>query len=583
MNILGIQWGDTASACLVKDGKIIAASSEERYSRKKNDMQFPIQSIEYCKSFCKTVDFVALDSLRSDYLTKLTNMYSISVDEMVRMQHYYYYPLLYENKKIDFMEATKHLQVLDQYPSDYWRKVDKKKIETFTKDRTEIVSKFLNIDKSKIINIEHHLCHTSYGYYSSKFYDSPALILAIDGSGDAGLNATISIAEKGKIQRIYQTTNCIVGKIYSFTTLILGMRRLEHEYKVMGLAPYGMKKDYSKIYNAFSECLDLDGYKFILKKKPKDSYFYFKEKFEGIRFDVIAAGLQKWTEDIIYKWVNNSIKQTKIKNVVMVGGVSMNVKAMGNLLNNTNLKKLWVPGASNDESLCAGAALSYFYDTQKKKRHKELKSLYLGYDTDVEEKNFINKLKKNKSFKIYPYSHKKAASLISKSYVFGRCVGKMEFGARALGNRSIVADPRNFEMVKKINDMIKNRDFWMPFAPSIVENFAKKYLKNYKKSSSYHMTIAYNTTEEGKRLLPAACHPSDETTRAQIVSKDSSYEYYKLIIEFYKITNVGALLNTSFNLHGYPIVRTLDDALYVLNNSGLNGLLTKNYIIVKNQ
>ena len=125
---------------------------------------------------------------------------------------------------------------------------------------------------------------------------------------------------------------------------------------------------------------------------------------------------------------------------------------------------MWVPGASNDESLCAGSALSYFYDTQKKKKHKELKSLYLGYDADVEEKNFINKLKKNKSFKIYPYSHKKAANLISKSHVLGRCVGKMEFGARALGNRSILANPYMDGIVKKINESVKNRDFWMPFA-----------------------------------------------------------------------------------------------------------------------
>ena len=582
MNILGIQWGDTGSACLVKNGKLVAASSEERYSRRKNDMCFPIKSIEFCKSFCENIDVVALESLRSDYLTKLINMHSISVDEMIKMQHYYYYPLFYQNQNVDFIEATKHLQVLDQYPTDYWKKVDKRKIESFTEDRTEIVSNFLNVEKEKIVKVEHHLCHTSYGYYSSKFFDTPVLVFAIDGGGDSEINATISIAEKGKIKRIYQSKDCIVGRIYSFTTLIMGMKRLEHEYKVMGLAPYGMKKDFSLIYKTFSDCLDLDGYKFILKNKPRDFYFYFKNKFEGVRFDVLAAGLQKWTEDIIYRWVNNAIKETKIKDVIMVGGVSMNVKAMGNLLKNPDLNRLWVPGASNDESLCVGAALSHFYDS-KNKKHPELKSLFFGYDADLDEEKFINNLKKDKLFKIYPYNDKHAADLISQGNVLGRCVGKMEFGARALGNRSILADPRNFEVVKKINDMVKNRDFWMPFAPSIAEEFAKKYIKNYDKTISYHMTIAYETTDEGKKLLSAGCHPSDETTRAQIVNKDSSYEYYQLILEFYKITNVGALLNTSFNLHGYPIVRTLQDALYVLNNSGLNGLLTKNYIIVKNK
>jgi len=582
MKILGIQWGDTSSACLVKDGKVISATSEERYSRRKNDMQFPQKSLNFCKSSCDKVDKVVLSSVRSDYVSKLINLYSLPVSEIIKMQHYYYYPAFYENKKPDLIKLTKHLHIKKQYPENYWKIVDNRKIKTFTEDRTEIVSNFLKIKKEKISKIEHHLCHASYGYFTSNFFDKPCLVLTIDGAGDFGINATVCIAEKGKIKRIYETTNCIIGRIYSYVTLVLGMRRLEHEYKLMGLAPYGMKKDFKPTYEVFNEILNLEGYKFTFKNKPQDSYFHFKRKLEGQRFDVVAAGLQKWTEDIIFNWVSNAIKETKIKDVVISGGVSMNVKAMGNLMKIKNLKNLWVPGAGNDDSLCIGAALNFYHTNQKPKKHYFLRSLYLGEDSNYQEDEFINRLKRHsKKFIIHKYSPESAARLLSKGYVLGRCSGKMEFGARALGNRSILADPRDFQTIKKINEMIKNRDFWMPFAPSIMENYKKKYILNFDKSLSEHMTIVYETTKEGTEKLKAACHPSDNTVRAQIVFKHTSLDFFKLIEAFSKITGVGALLNTSFNLHGFPIVRNLTDALYVLKNSGLNGVITNKYIIMK--
>ena len=159
----------------------------------------------------------------------------------------------------------------------------------------------------------------------------------MDGSGD-GLNASISVGDKGKLKRIYGTSDCIVGRIYSHITLLLGMRRLEHEYKLMGLAPYGEKYFNNECYQVFNEILKLEKYNFKINKKPADAYFHFKKRLEGFRFDTIASSLQLWVENIVKKWVLNTVKLKKINNICFSGGVGMNAKAMGKLIENKKLK-----------------------------------------------------------------------------------------------------------------------------------------------------------------------------------------------------------------------------------------------------
>ena len=435
------------------------------------------------------------------------------------------------------------------------------------------------IPEKKIIHIEHHKCHANYGYYTSPFKKEKCLVFTIDGSGDRGINATISVGKNGVLKKFYETKNCIIGRIYSYITLLLGMRRLEHEYKIMGLAPYAQEKIDNVAYKVFDDCLKLDGFKFKFKKKPKDSYFHFERKLKGKRFDIIAAALQQWVEDMIIKWVKNTIKLKKINKIVFSGGVSMNAKAMGKLLELKEVKSLWVPGAGQDDSICIGAAMEN--KINKKDKFFDMKSLYLGSDANIEELNFIIKIKKNIKYRVIKYTPNIAAKYLSEGRVLGRCVDRMEFGPRSLGNRAIIADPRKIETKELINKMIKKRDFWMPFAPTVLDTFAKKYLKNTHKFCSYHMSVTYNTTTIGYQNLKAACHDADKTVRAQILTKKINQKYYELIASFKKRTNCGALLNTSFNLHGYPVVRTLNDSFYVLANSGLDGIITDNYIILK--
>tara|TARA_B100000795_G_scaffold270028_1_gene262012 strand:- start:10156 stop:11907 length:1752 start_codon:yes stop_codon:yes gene_type:complete len=579
MNIIGIQWGDTSTAAAIENNKVIAAIAEERFTRIKNEMSFPINSIKYCINQFKNqqIDLVTIASKEFEYINTLTHFYSLPISEMIKLQDTYYYPLFYQNKKKDLLLLLKKFWNTNQYPKSYWSNVNSSKIKTFSKDVRKITSQATGVADKKILNIEHHKCHANYAYYSSPFKDKKCLIFTIDGAGDRGINATISIGNNGKMEKFYETKNAIIGRIYSHITLLLGMRRLEHEYKIMGLAPYAQHKVDKDTFKVFDDCIKLDGHKFKFKKKPTDAYFYFEKKLKGKRFDVIAAALQEWVEKIIQKWILNTIKEKKINNIVISGGVSMNAKAMGRLLEMPEVKNLWVPGAGQDDSICIGAAMEV---NKNKNKFFNLNSLYLGTDADIDEEKFIKSLSKNK-FIISRYSHTKAAKLISLGKVFGRCVGRMEFGPRSLGNRAIIADPRKAEIKQLINSMIKKRDFWMPFAPTVLDKFSKKYLKNYNKFKSHHMSVTYQTTTLGYNNLKAASHEADKTVRAQILQKEINPTYYELINSFSKITKCGALLNTSFNLHGSPVVRTLQEALEVLNGSGLDGIISKNFIILK--
>ena len=585
MITLGINWGDSSTVSLMRNNEIISAYGEERFSRVKNDMSYPFRAIKQCLKDLdgKKIDNVALGAKGYSYESILTNIYKLSVKDMVWLQNNYYYDLFYNKKKKSFLNATKKFWNKNQYPKNYWKQVNKKKVDSFSKDVEDIVSKNLKISKNKIFKIEHHTCHSNYAYYSSPFKNKKCLVFTMDGYGD-GLNATISIGQNGNLRRIYETDKCIVGRIYSHITLLLGMKRLEHEYKLMGLAPYGEKYFNRDCYKVFDEIIKLNNYKFIINKKPKDSYFHFKKKLEGFRFDTIASSLQLWVENIILKWVLNAVNHTGIGYVCFSGGVGMNAKAMGKLLENKKIINLWVPGAGQDDSTCIGASIEVQKNISKNKNNfVDLKNLYFGNNANLDEEFFLKKKINKKKFQIVNFSNKKAAFLLSKGKILGRVVDRMEFGPRSLGNRSILADPRNLITKTKINAKIKNRDFWMPFAPSIIDSCAKKYILNSSKAISSHMALTFKTTKIGYEKIIAACHDADKTVRAQIVTKKLNPGYYSLISEFKKKTGCGALLNTSFNLHGFPVVKNIIEAYDVLNRSDLDGLITKNFIILKKQ
>ena len=285
------------------------------------------------------------------------------------------------------------------------------------------------------------------------------------------------------------------------------------------------------------------------------------------------------------EWVTNAIEETGVKTVVFSGGVSMNVKAMMEVSKIPSLEKLHVPGSGADESLGIGAAYHETRKTMGVNSISPLTNMYLGsgYDQSDIDKFIRDNELRNKYTVVENTNPGDVAKLISSGNIVAVFLGKMEFGARALGARSILADPRGIDTVKRINYKIKNRDFWMPFAPVVLRERANDYFLNEKELNSPFMTIGFETTDLGKRDLKAALHQADETGRPQMIERQNNPMYYDIVKSFENITGVGALLNTSFNLHGLPIVRTPKDALFVFEKSGLDMLLLEDTLLIKNK
>ncbi|MAJ24197.1 MAG: hypothetical protein CMP36_01660 [Rickettsiales bacterium] len=253
----------------------------------------------------------------------------------------------------------------------------------------------------------------------------------------------------------------------------------------------------------------------------------------------------------------------------------MNIKANGDLLKSKNIKYLSVPASGGDETLSAGACFASALEDYKKV--KPITNPHLG-EKAVLNKNleYIKDLLNNGLGIIENFDNKKIALLLSKNHVIARCVGRAEYGARALGNRSIIANPSDANNVKKINESIKNRDFWMPFTPSILEEYSDLFLKNPKRIFSPYMTIGFNTVKKNRHFIQACLHMGDNSARPQFVSQKLNQEYWDLINEFYKLTEIPCLLNTSLNLHGEPMNYSMKDAIRTLLNSSLNFLILPN-------
>ena len=257
-------------------------------------------------------------------------------------------------------------------------------------------------------------------------------------------------------------------------------------------------------------------------------------------------------------------------------------------LNNSNkLGKVIVPPAAGDSTLSIGACY-YSAHTKNLKKEKKIKishikNMYLGFQNNPDDlEKYIIRKKLHEKFKIIKkYKQSQVAQIIADGKIIGRCCGGMEFGLRALGNRSILADPRKSETITKINQKIKKRDFWMPFTPSMLYEDKNKFFIDRKNLNANFMCMAFETTDFGRKNLKAAIHPSDFTIRPQTVKKKDNKNYYELIKSFKKITNVGALLNTSLNLHGMPIAMDHVDALYILENSDLDAMVFDKVIIIK--
>ncbi len=562
MIVLGIHDGHNSGAALVKDGKIVAAINEERLNNVKNYSGPPLLSIKevyeiagFPPSFTDLIAIGCLVRVGSPY-ADLNPLAKIQV-KLAPYLHSQWFAKTFVNFFHAFRET--------------------KKLKNFFAG--------LNISEKPIIFVEHHLSHAACAFYQRPWKEE-ALVLTLDGSGD-GLSATVSVGHDFTIKRIAQTTfyDSPSNNLYSEITGFLGMKRWEHEYKVMGLAPYG--KD-DGLIDELKKVIRINPQKPLEFQNTFNAYLYeVTEKLQrvlvGRRFDNIAWATQRYFEELLKQWVKNAINYTGIRNVVCSGGSFLNVKANKTLRELKEVNKIFFYPAADDGGTPVGAALEGYVHLCKEKKLKPtftpISDIYYGKEyirAEIEEVLLNSKWKKNAEY-INNTINNVTAEFLTKGKIVARFAGRDEWGPRALGNRSILADPRDMKVISKLNFAVKQRDFWMPFAASILEVDAKRYLQDFKPAR--YMIEAFDTTKEAEDIL-AGLHPFDRTCRPQTVNNWNK-SYLSLLNEFKRITGVSGLLNTSFNLHGYPMVGTPKRALDTFEKSGIDVLVLGNWIIVK--
>src|SRR6266850_2435052 len=461
MQILGINDGHTAAACLYQDGQVKAAIQEERLRRIKNWSGMPTEAI---------ATVLRLSGARPEDVDAVALNGHFAAFPMTREQ------LMEEYRTINDPGVTlrrtvrRGLTRLARATGAYGPYRARRRAARVH----ELVA--MGFAPEKIASVEHHTAHAAAAYYGLANFDDPILVLTCDGVGD-GLCATVSVGRHGRLERLHAVPKAdSIGNIYAMVTFLMGMVPLEHEYKLMGLAPYADPKGVEQVY---------------------------AELRRLIRFD--PARPLGWTRAPGGPEYTNAEIETAIRGFAFRAPVDV-------------------------------------------ARHEPVEP--------------------------------RVARLLAEGAIVARFKGREEFGARSLGNRAILANPSETGVIREINEAIKARDFWMPFAPSVLSERCADYLVNPKRLPAPWMILSFDTTERWAELR-AGLRPFDRTARPQEVIREWNPSYHALISEFARLTGTGAVLNTSFNLHGFPIVSRPEDALDVLDRSGLRHLAIGDWLVSK--
>jgi carbamoyltransferase len=591
MIYLGINVSHNASAAIMINGEIVVAVQEERFTNIKNFTGYPKKSIDYCLQYLRKkghkIDIAAFSTISNPALS-----YKVPINHFFNIQDYddfygdKFYFKKFKNKNVD--AYLKKLLKDKRNKNDLYLPYEKirfKEIKNNSFKFKNLLEEFLaNQSKGlikKIVFLDHHTCHAYYAYFSPKKTSNKCAVITLDSHGD-GCSQTVWVPNKdnSKLIKIASTSECEIARIYKFVTLILSMKPDEHEYKVMGLAPYAKYKYSEQIYEkVFKKILIVKNCKIVHNKRPKDLYAFLKKELYNFRFDNIAAALQLFVEKTSTELLKQINRKYKINHFSISGGVSMNIKMNKVLSELKFVKQLYVSPSGSDESLCMGAC--YFL---AKNKSSFLKNIYLGQNIEILNENKLKNIFNKKYFEISKnVTDLHLAKLLNKGEIIAIARNNEEFGARALGNRSIIANPSYPGVVKKINEYIKNRDFWMPFALTILKEKHKKFIINPKNLRSDFMTIGFDTVSKNIYKIKAGTHPYDETVRPQILERSYNKQYHSLIKKFYSVSGIPAVLNTSLNLHGFPIASKLADIVKTYKKSGLRYLyLNDKFLIKKN-
>lgn len=577
MKLIALHDTHNAAVGYMEDGVVKYAIQEERITRMKNAGGRPINSLtdtlEHNKIALADIDrfvFVGTDSVpfedpdtRAYYKTKYKNYFEQR-------------PVGVFKKIVRGMPGIRG-----------WREHRIRNVRL--KIQNERVDWLLErgVPTEKILRIDHHLCHASAAAYGWGKKDRFAVI-TLDSAGD-NIAGTISVFENGVLDRKAEVEVAdSIARLYSMVTFYLGMMPMEHEYKVMGLSSYAEgSKEARGIADFLHGLFEVSSLDLAYRRRPGIEPVYdmgtrLKSRFEYHRFDHIAAGVQIFIEEFVASWVGSVLKKLSVDSVALSGGIFMNVKLNKKIGELPGVREMFIFPSCGDETNVFGA----LYNTHKRLTGEDpepLKHFYWGADTteDFAVERALSKwsFSEGVEWKRFDNIDKEVARLITEGRVIARCSGPMEFGARALGNRSILALPSRFDLIREINHAIKNRDFWMPFGASVTDG--GRYFINPKNFEAPYMILLFDTIEEHVGAIVAGTHQHDKSCRPQIVSTNQNPSYAYIINEVGRLTGEPAVLNTSFNLHGYPIVYTPEDALDVFNRSGLTHLAVGNYLVVK--
>jgi carbamoyltransferase len=558
MITLGINYSQMhdSSACLVRDGELIFAVAEERISRAKHDARFPEYAIRACLEFGR-IKAEQLDEVCFGWqVAGAAFRHDLKCYASGKM------PATYTNG----LNSALHFMSM-------WHQ------EGGAKRFTQI----FGATKARMRFVGHHLAHALSAYSFSGFDD--AAVVVMDGRG-AWEATSIWLGRDGRLEHVSTIPfPDSVGYFYSEFTEYLGFQRNSDEWKVMGLAPYGKT---GVDLRAFIDP-EAAPYKVNARKLVANGAGPFTEMVRllgparvpeseiGERHKDVAYAVQDACEIAMMSVVKMAIEKTKSRNVCLAGGVALNSKANGKIVASGVVDKFFVQPAASDDGVALGAALAPYLDHGGRLPMKVMRHAYLGPEFDDETIENALRTYKLKYARLNDAAAG-AADLLSNGKILGWFQGRMEFGPRALGSRSILGDPRDPEMNAKVNNAVKFREWWRPFAPSLKKEAAGEYLES--ASDSPFMILTAQVRPEKRAVIPSVTHV-DGSARPQTVEKELNPLYWRLIDEFGKRTGVPVLMNTSFNLRGEAIVHTPTDAIRTFFSSGMDALVIGSLLVEK--
>ncbi len=588
MKILAIHPGHNATAGLFEDGRCIEYHHEERFSNLKNHTGFPYQAVGH---------------LLSTHDPK--GVTEVVIPHEGFMAHLFTEPT--QNVNYEDLPAARAMANLRRAMSLIARPIPSAtklkfrgllRRKMFLKAEAQlkqILSDRYHLRDARTTFYDHHTCHaiTPVYFFGLDHLKEKCLLITADGAGgDSCSKIFLYDPLLGSYEKIaHSFYPASLGYLYALTTQYLGMKPGEHEYKVMGLAAYSSDDKYwRKISERLKDLIQVNTQSLTLESSVDmtEALPALKRIFDEQRFDNIAAAVQDTLEERIIELTRAAIEKTGVPNIALSGGVFMNVKMNQKLIRLPQVSRAFFQPSCGDESLGIGGAASRFIEA--KTQLTPVRTMYTGIQYPSSElETFLEKSPNARGLNIEKTENieKKTADLLANNQIVARFDGRGEWGARSLCNRAILAKASDMRSFYTVNDMVKMRDFWMPFAPTILMDWGPRYVldwdlvKEKALESSRYMILTVDSTELAQDHLRAAIHQKDKTLRPQMIGQNDNPSMFAILKHFESLTGMGGVMNTSFNLHGYPLVGTPEVALRTFVNSGLRYLAMGCFLISK--